>query len=271
MDTTRRRLLGAAGVSAAAVALGGCLSGETPTRDRSDDAVAVEHARVRPAVVALNSPDSYGVYGQRTEQYLIAGIAVDDPTEYTPEEFAVQTPDSTYEATTDIGESRGRVASFGDAYGVGDGEAGWLAFEVPKPLDSETATLVWDGGDYAFGPAVIEQLNRPPTAFEVSFETPDSVALGEEVTATATIQNVGDDDGTFVGALNRVGPRIAYAPETAIVREIAAGDTEEWTHTYSFGDPKIAELEDPRVRLHLRSQEEHITRETAIETDGSGE
>lgn len=62
---------------------------------------------------------------------------------------------------------------------------------------------------------------------------------------------------------NRVGPRIAYAPEDAVVLDVAAGETATWTYSHSpkggFGG------EEEEMRLHLLWDDEHITRTVTIE------
>ena len=91
MRTTRRDVLSALAATAGAGAVAGCqtIVGE----DEPDEAVevAVEDATVRPGLVALDSPDSYGVFGGRDEQYLVAEVALDAPEAVEPSDFVVET------------------------------------------------------------------------------------------------------------------------------------------------------------------------------------
>ena len=283
MQRTRRRTLRALGATALGASLAGCPSGDgAPTDDPGDeenddsptdegddersDGVTVQSVAVRPEVVTLNTPDSYGVYGGRSSQYVVVEVVVDSPDEHPPESFAVEA-DRTYDATTDIGDGGGFLADFDTAYGNrGSEESGWLAFSLPKPLEAETATLTWEGASHEFGEAALERLRRPPASFDVRFEAPDAVTPGETVTATVTAENTGDVDGTFVGALNRVGPRIAYAPEAAIVLDVPSGESASWEFEHDL-EFRYENREDPRMRLHLLWNDENVTREVDIESE----
>lgn len=280
MDTTRRRTLRALGASVAAATAAGCLSGdgeEMPTDDGNgtDDNegngtdtdggdVTVDAVSVRPELVTRDSPDSYGTYGGRTSQYVVVELSVERPEANPPESFAVEAGGETHEIVTAIGEGGGFLAEFDTAYDPEFGDSGWLAAPLPKPLEAETAALTWDGGSHEFGDAVLERLRRPPTEFDVGFEAPDSATVGETVTATVTVENVGDVDGTFVGALNRVGPLVAYAPEAAIVLDAESGESATWEFTHDL-DESLEDREDPRMRLHLVWNDQRVTREVDIE------
>jgi hypothetical protein len=283
MKPTRRRTLRALGATAAIASAAGCLSGDSPgepspnDRNGTDDAedgtetggddVTVGSVGVRPELVTLNSPDSYGTYGSRSSQWVVVELAVETPDDHPPASFAVEAGGETFQAVTDVGEGNGFLAAFDGAYGRrGNGE-GWLAARLPKPLGAESATLTWDGGAYEFDGSVLERLRRRPATFEVSFDAPASATVGETVTATVTAENAGDVDGTFVGALNRVGPLVAYAPEAAVVLEVGAGETERWTFSHDL-DESLEGREDPKMRLHLLWDDERVSREVGLERRG---
>ena len=282
MQRTRRRTLRALGATALGASIAGCPSrDDAPTDDPSDeenddsptdegdersDGVAVRNVAVRPEVVTLNTPDSYGVYGGRSNQYVIVEVAVDSPDEHPLGSFAVEA-DGTYDATTDIGDGGGFLADFDTAYGNrGSEESGWLAFSLPKPLESETAALMWEGASHEFDEAALERLRRPPASFDVRFEAPGAVSPGETVTATVTVKNTGDVDGTFVGALNRIGPNVAYAPEAAIVLDVLSGESASWEFEHDL-EFRYENCEDPRMRLHLLWSDENVTREVDVESE----
>ncbi|WP_254839418.1 hypothetical protein [Natronomonas marina] len=286
MDATRRRTLRALGASAVAATAAGCLSGdgqEVPTEDGDGtgtddgngtddgdgpdtdaDGVTVDAVSVRPELVTRNSPDSYGTYGGRNEQYVVVELSVESPEAHPPDSFAVEAGDETHGVVTDVGEGNGFLAEFDTAYDPEDGDSGWLAARLPKPLEAESAALTWDGGRHEFDDPVLERLRRPPAEFQVGFEAPESAAIGDTVTATVTAENVGDVDGTFVGALNRVGPLVAYAPEAAVVLDVEAGDSATWEFTHEL-DESLDDREDPRMRLHLVWDEQRTTREVDVE------
>jgi hypothetical protein len=278
MTPSRRRFL--AGLCPVAFAsLGGCLGSVgrfgdgSGSEDGENGGVTVHDVTVRPAVVALDSPDSYGVYGDRNEQYLIADVETADPGAYPADEFAIETPDGTHPATAGIGEDPWSLPGFGDAYGLPESDPaarGWIAVPLSKPLSgAEDARLVRPDGEHALPEAARARLVRPPTDFEVSFEAPESVSIGGTVTARVTVSNVGDVDGTFVAALNRRGPRIAYAPAEAIAISVPAGEIAVRKFEFPVSDPEIADLEDPSMRLDLRWRDGDRTRETTIEAGGS--
>jgi len=271
MNPTRRRALRAFGAAVAGTALAGCLSDDEPTNEDGnggDSGVSVEEVTATPAVVTLNSPDSYGTYGDRNEQLVIADILVESPGSHPVSSFSVEAGGKQYEATTDI-YGGFELETFGEPYEPNSGSSptasasaseddearpssGWIAAYVPKPLDADSATLTWDGGEHAVGDAVLERLNRPPAAFDVTFEAPDTATVGETVTATVTVENTADVDGTFVGAINRVGPRIAYAPEAEVRLDVPAGETADWEFTHSLDSSELAEMENPAsMELHL--------------------
>lgn len=268
MRSTRRDVLGALAATAGAGTVAGC---QTIVGDEEpDDAgieIDVEDVTVRPGVVALDSPDSYGVFGGRDEQYLVAEVAVGTPEAVEPSDLVVETDGGEFETTVDVGRSGGRLANFGDAYGTADGGSGWIAARLPKPLDADRAALAWDGGEYSLGESVLERLNRPPTGFDVSFVAPSSASVGEDVTVNVAVVNTGGVDGTFVAALNRVGPRVAYAPETALALPVEAGAYAEWEYTYALDDPEVAEMDDPSVQFHLSWRDGSPTRTVDVATD----
>ena len=270
MQRTRRRTLRALSATALGTSVAGCLSGDDSPTDEGNsggsDGVTVRDVTVLPEVVTLNTPDSYDVYGGRSSQYVVVEVAVESPDEHPPGSFAVEA-DGTYGATTDIGDGGGFLADFDTAYGNrGSEESGWLAFSLPKPLEAETATLTWEGASHEFGEAALERLRRPPASFDVRFEAPEAVSPGETVTATVTVKNTGDIDGTFVGALNRVGPRIAYAPEAAIVLDVPSGESASWEFEHDL-EFRYENREDPRMRLHLLWNDENVAREVDIESE----
>ncbi|MFA9516500.1 hypothetical protein ACERIT_04675 [Halopenitus sp. H-Gu1] len=237
----------------------------------SGGGVTVHDVTVQPEVVAFDSPDSYGVYGDRGDQYVIADVEVSDPEPFPVDEFAIETPNGTYPATIEIGTNPESMADDGDPYGWPDSDPaarGWLAVSVPKPLSGAAdARLAWADGEHALATEAVDRLTRPSTDFEVSLKGPESVTIGETVTARVTISNVGDVDGTFVAAINRQGPQIASAPEEAIAVAVPAGEVSVRKFEFPVTDPEIANREAPSMRLHLQWRDGERTRETTIVTD----
>jgi len=206
---------------------------ETPT---NPSGLTVGSVTVAPQVVALNSPDSIGTYGERGEQYLLVEITTD--TALDRQDLALVAGEDRYSSVERVGEG-GRLWPYGDLYAATEELSGWLAFAVPKPLDAQAVTLSWPGGEYAITDQAVGALARPPTSFDVTVEAPEQVEADSPATLSVTVENTGDAAGTFVGALNRIGPSIAYTPETAAELTVEAGETDTWEGSYT-PDPGTA-------------------------------
>ncbi|WP_121822427.1 COG1470 family protein [Halostella salina] len=273
----RRRLLGA--LTAGIGAFGGCLSrldGDATDRtdtttdsgDGSTDGVRVTDVTVAPALVGANSPDSVGTYGDRDEQYVLATVAASELQAPPPDEFALAAGGEAYRARTEVGYGS-RLWERDEPYGEDANFEGWLAFRLPNPLDADEVAIGWEDGEHVLGDDAVAALTRPPTAWKVrEFAAPDSVALGEEATVSLTVENTGDADGTFVGAVNRVGPWIAYAPQTATSIDVAAGETASWEFSHTVDEDRAGGDADERsMRFHLHWRGEKLTREVTVEME----
>ena len=276
----RRRLLGA--LAGGLSAFGGCLdrairaSDATANGETTDDGGAyagltIDSLGVTPEYVATDSPDSVDTYGRRDQQYVIATVSAEGTPAPPPSEFALAVGSETFAPDDNVGGMGGRLWDYGDPYGGDGATAGWIAFEVPKPLDTEGATITWPGGEYALDESAVGRLSRPPTEFEVrEFDPPDSMALDGTVTATLTVENVGDADGTFAAAVNRTGPFVAYTPEETVSLEIPAGETATWEYESGPGDRFVDEAEgrdDLRMVLRLSWRDGSLSREIDVETE----
>jgi len=282
----RRRYLGSA-ASALGLAVAGCLerggaaaSGATGTDDgtTSDETtpegttfagVEVSDVTVTPELVAMNSPDSIGTYGDRDEQYVVATVSADVSNAPEYGAFELDVDGTAHAADGDVGGMSGRLWEFEAAYGVDAAAEGWVAFTVPKPLDTESAAISWPGGDHALDPSAVDRLSRPPTALEIrEFAAPESVEVGEEASLSVTVENVGDVGGTFVGALNRVGPWVAYAPQAALSLDVPAGETATWEYGHTPNERHVDHDDEAlSMRFHLDWRGERKTREVEIETE----
>lgn len=279
----RRCLIGA--LAAGLGAFGGCLdragrasdataTDETTTDGTTDDGaypgLTVDSLGVTPEYVASNSPDSIGTYGDRGEQYVIAAVSAEGSPPPPLSEFALTAGGETFAPDDDVGGMGERLWDYDRPYGRDGVTAGWVAFEVPKPLDADRAAMTWTGGEYALDTAAVERLSRPPTDFEVrEFDAPDSMALDEMVTATLTVENVGDANGTFVAAVNRTGPRIAYTPEATLSLAVPAGETATWEYESGPGDRYAdpADAADGQTMIvRVRWRDGSLSREIEVET-----
>ena len=232
MDRSRRDVLRYVGPGFALLA--GCLGESTPADDRTasdaptaerhEYSVTVRRTVVTPELVASNSPDSVATFGERDEQYLLGRVVVGGATGPVYRSFALDTGEETYGATTE-GSYHGSLWNRGRLYEY-ERDVGWVVFRVPKPLDARRAAVMWPSGESALDDETRARLTRPPTRFVVRSFSASPSASGATVTLTVRVSNVGDVDGTFVGALNRVGG--TYAGEAAVRLDVAAGETATW-------------------------------------------
>jgi len=220
-----------------------------------------------PQLVAPNSPDSFGVHGDRDEQFVVAaldgqggGPAVD--------EISLVVGGESHAVEREIGYGSWALFDYEGAYDPADHPRGWVVVTLPNPLAADSVALTWPGGEASLAAAERAELAREPTTFEVqSFDAPDAVDVGETARATATIANTGDTDGVFVAAVNRSGPRIAYAPEGAVRLSIPAGETATWEyeHTVDWDDMS----EDRPMRVHLVRRDDSSSREITVRATGT--
>ena len=239
MERTRRRFLTLG--AAAGVAVAGCngtgggsdgdstptaTGTETPTPTPTETetpadtagTVVVDSVTVQPGLVGFFA-DFYLILQRPETQWVVAEVAAADGPP--PESFAVTTPDDTFEMRAEIEYSDASLAAFEDAYAPT--EPGWLAAEVPKPLETEEAALTWDGGRYPVDGALLDRLRRPPTEFKVSFEAAPIDGVDGAARSIVTVENVGDVTGTFVAGINMTFP--INRPERRVVRRVGAGET----------------------------------------------
>lgn len=225
----------------------------TPTTTVSpDSSLSVGSVTVWPQIVGLSSPDSISTYGARDEQFVLATVGGDGPAY---DEVELRVGETTTYSTTELPwgagvdslyTSRGRVTKYAGS------DAGYLLFSVPKPLDADVARIEWDETENAPGSTAATQhsrdlpadvppvLARSPTAFEIrSFDKP---ADGGD-TLEVTVANVGDVAGTFVGAVNRSGPEVAYTPVTVIRLDVEPGATATETVDEDFGGEATYEMD----------------------------
>jgi len=211
--------------------------------------VSVESVAVTPAVVARNSPDTLGVYGQRSTQYVIATVTADGTPIPAPDDIGLATDDGTVRPDQAVGGMGGELWTYGAPYG--DDGVGWLAFVVSKPLETSAAAITQPGGEHPLPADALAGLTRPPTTFTVdSVTAPAEIAADEPATLEVTVTNEGSVPGTWVGALNRSGPSVAYIPETAVRLTVPAGGSRTWTYTNTVED-RFTDQPTGTLEFHL--------------------
>jgi hypothetical protein len=239
----------------------------TETTETTVD-VSVSDVAVSPAVVAYNSPDSVGVDGDRGTQVVVATVAAAESPSPDAGVFALEADGTRYGPAEGVGGMAGNLWDYGEPYGEAD--SGWVAFVVPKPLEAGRVALTRPGGEHTLSAAARERLARPPTTFEVEeFAAPAEVRPGEDATLTVTVANVGDADGTWVGALNRSGPSVAYTPETSASLAVPAGETATWTHT-NTPDDRYTDEPEGTMEFRLRWRDSSRSRSVVVTDDPTG-
>ncbi|MFC6732950.1 MULTISPECIES: hypothetical protein [unclassified Haladaptatus] len=268
---TRRDLLRIGGLGLAFVA--GCTSAqpsgsESPesttsgTTQQTPDApsVTVTDVHVTPEVVSLNSPDSIGVVGERDQQFVIARVRTetDDPLERG--KFNLRIAENEFGALdTSYGSDVGTLWEYRSTrYEQSTG--GYLVFQVPKPVASQEISIRWRDEVHPLSEETTAQLATDPTNFAVrEFTTPESVRAGENVTLTLIVENTGTTDGTFVGALNRIGPQVAYTPVQKVALDVKAGATTTWSYPYTPSLGSSAEGRKMHYTMLWRDGDEKAT------------
>ena len=263
----RRSLLalGAAGLASVA----GCASGDsrpddgatgdqtptatpdpTPTDTPTPEPATVERvsmAGLQPAYIALVSPDSIGVYGDSAGQSLFLSVTPGPANPPARSAFAFELDGSTAAPVAETPRVwRRSEGQFGEAYTAETG--GWLLFDLPATAENpDSAQLTWPGGSWQLPASVRQRLASENPTFDVTVTAPETIPLGEQPAITVTVENTSSVPGTFLMAVNRVGPHIAYAPEAAVRRLLDSGETATVTVTPSFIDPERIQVGDTTV------------------------
>lgn len=163
---------------------------------------------------------------------------------------AVDVEDRTTGAYTTSLAGRGEAGY--DLPYAGSRSVGWLAFELPSPLDVDAAEIRCErGGSSAAWPlpeAAVATLSRPAPTFELrSFDAEPTEGGSVEITLVA--ENTGDVDGEFLAAVYWPTERIADDDESTPVRDdVAAGERIEWHRTF---DARYAAFEDGPVTARI--------------------
>lgn len=266
----RRTFLGTTG--AAITGVSGCVdvseslqsNGPSPTASPTESypAVSVAEVAVTPEYVALDTPDSIDTYGGRGEQFLFARVTTGVEPAPRRGEFRLEAAGESHTPESEL-KAYGTLPNYRPEYDPGEG--GWLPFSVPKPLDAEGATVTWPGNQYALNEEAVDRLSRRPATFAVrEFTAPSSVEAGRAATVSLAVENTGETNGTFVGALNRVGPWVAHAPVEAIDLEVDAGATQTWEHTQQTNEPTETDRETVDMTFHLHWRDGDRSATTAV-------
>lgn len=264
----RRTFLGTAGCSFAV--LSGCIDSDgtgdatptatpipgdaTPVEDGTptpDADVTVESVVDQWGYVVPDSPDSIGVMAT-DRQFVVADVRVEGGA-YRRSAFAFGAGSGGVEPTTFEEFYR---TSWGDEEWYEKGrDRGLLLFEVPGDLGSEVPRLTWPTDEWRPPEAFVRRLTAARPAMNATLAVPDASDGSTDTTVEIEVTNEGDVEGRYLGALNRVGPTIAYTPIARVSGLVDAGETTTFDVDDDWGEyPADDEVGDGEadVTYHLQ-------------------
>lgn len=210
--------------------------------------LAVEDVRVQSSFLRMTTPDSADVSAPEETQFVFADVRVTESAAPAPPQdaFSLAVDDRRFEGTLVPGAARNRWDLYwqGPTYDPDERETGWVAFEVPDPLDADDAALTYEFEGRTFSESLndesIESFAEPSAEFElVGFDYPDSVERYESFDVSVGVENVGEGDGVFRAVLNQTHP--TYAPYPVEVT-VPGGERREWAKTFSLRVPEGADI-----------------------------
>lgn len=254
----RRRVLALCGL---AVAGTGCQSdtgdtetvtpvpspGVSETDTGPPPSVTVTEAVVAPGVV-LPAVDSI-VVEPADGQYLVLTTAVEGSKVDRPA-FAFRFDGSAYSPEA-FRNGLYRDGEWGRQFTEAGGP---LVFDLPETGSASDARLSWPGGEWTPPETVRAALEAPLPSFDITLDGPERVAEPARPTLEITVTNTGDVAGRYVIALNRTGPRVAYAPVDRFDGELAPGETARISHEGK--SPYVDGTEPREVTYRLRTPDE---------------
>jgi len=210
--------------------------------------VTLESAHLQYGFVTPASPDSITVMSTST-QYLLAAVSVEDA--LVRDELILEIGDEVYEPTTE--ERLYRVVWGSDRWYERDNSHGLLMFPISEEATG-TPRLTWPGGEESLADTLAIPPGGPPPQFSASLDLPETYEGTEAPPVVINVSNDGEKRGRFLGALNRIGPRIAYTPVSRVSDVVPAGGTvniavsDSWT---GMPDEERIGDEEPDIRYLL--------------------
>lgn len=206
---------------------------DAPETPEPTDVREVSVDSLQPGLIELGTPDSITLSEESRGQYLFLAVT------------GGENPPARSEFTFELGgtdyapveKTRGLWRSYNEDESAQyqPSSPGWLLFELPASVnDLETAQLRWPGGSWEPSEAIRERLATLPPSFDVSLDIPETVPVDQTSQMAVTIENTGDVVGRFLMAVNRVGPSVAYAPESAVRTLLQPVEREQWILEPSF-------------------------------------
>lgn len=268
MTHTRRAVLASVAGLAGCLGRAGPITSPSPTQSAEVTLGEFVH---RHSFLHLVHPDTLGVMAPADRQFLFVGInAVDADPPPTPSDFELVAGDrhpgwAAFEGeeptSLETGVNRDRPYAPEEL-------VGWIGFDLPVPLSSETARIertdVTGPRSWAVPDAVVSALREPAPEFRVSdFDAPASTAPDEPVEVTFDVENVGQVPGTFRASLNNLGPLYGPSP---IRTAVEAGETVTVSHEISY----FREMESSAdtIRFRVVTPAGSFGHEVTVKQDG---
>lgn len=104
-------------------------------------------------------------------------------------------------------------------------DRGVLAFRVDPPSSPRPVSLSWPGGEWRADEALAARIARGPQPTTAELDVPAEHGGSEAPPVDVRITNEGEATGRFIGALNRSGPLVAYAPVEHLSVLLEPGET----------------------------------------------
>lgn len=217
---------------------------ETETAD-----VTVQSAHLQYGVVVPNSPDSIGISNPGTP-YLVASVAVDGS--LSQSDFTLDIGDDSLEPMI---LDRFYRTDWGDFQWYERGRpGGLLLFSLPTAESDGDVSLTWPGGKQAIDNAIRRRLGAGPPKFSAAIQVPETHESLDAPPVKIEVTNEDDVPRRFLGALNRMGPLIAYAPIERLSEMVEPGESVTVTYSDAWagspGDEQIGDG-DPDVTYRL--------------------
>lgn len=201
-----------------------------PTETTRQRAVELVPAGVQSSFFYRRTPRSLDVGAVEGRQFAFVTVRprTGSPP---PSNFALVADDHHFWGSLAPGDVGGptRLVERGRSYQYEEADPGWVAFEVPNPLDAEAVVLTHDGRKHPVGEDFLAALRAPPADFELlGVEMSDRVAPDESFEVAVRVKNVGATSGIFRACLDVVE---STRPPRRSAFAVPAGEQREWAWT----------------------------------------
>lgn len=239
------------------------------TTTTTEPLLALEDLQIQSSFFYRSFPDAAAVAARERTQFAFAELRLVGSTANlpSPDDIALTADDQRFEGTVAPGSSDGAWELYEreQAYASQPARSGWVAFEVPDPLDADRIALVYEADGRTFSlpldSETVETLARPPAEFEVvAFDFPESVGQRESFEISVAVENASEIDGVFRAVLNQSHPSYTYR---VVELNVPANGRREWSRR---SDWNVHDAEEGRFTLLTPVGDYDATVEVVAET-----